>query len=343
MTIDEDTIIYKGVSFTIYDDGKITIKTGITLDKTSLTIKIVQGGTATQLLAATLTNITGTIEWKSSDETIAKVDNGTITAEKAGEVTITASCNGYDATCKVIVEEISPITTISLSLETATVGEGNTLQITATLNQDAQEDVVWESSDESIATVAPSQTDSKIAIVKGVIYGKTVTITAKNQKGDISKSCQITVTEVILQEGDYVRYNISYTDVYYDSYMYNADNGWRILSKQVNKTNSDLYDIKLISTGIPAGLYYYPNSEFKTNFEYDGTEEKIATPGRWAGNQDQRNAYAKDFYAPSDINNSNMYAAAGLYNNFTNIQLKAKPEDFDSNYYNFNNWSSIKK
>lgn len=139
-----------------------------------------------------------------------------------------------------------------------------------------------------------------------------------------------------------MQYNVSYTDMYYDAYTYNANNGWRILSKKVNETNESLYDIELISTGIPAKLYYYPNSDFKNN-EYNGT-----TVGKWAGTSAQRTAYANDFYLSrysnddNDYNNYNMYAAAGLYNNFEKIKFKENPASTDSSYYNYGLYKNIK-
>lgn len=45
------------------------------------------------------------IVWSSSDESIAEVDDGTVTAKAAGEATITASTNGKEATCRVTVSE----------------------------------------------------------------------------------------------------------------------------------------------------------------------------------------------------------------------------------------------
>ena len=45
------------------------------------------------------------IEWSSSDESVVKVDNGKITAIKAGKATIKARANGVEKTCDVTVKE----------------------------------------------------------------------------------------------------------------------------------------------------------------------------------------------------------------------------------------------
>ena len=77
-------------------------KKGITLSKTSLTLSV--GETAT--LTRTVTGYKKyTVQWSSSDKTVATVSKGKITAQKEGTATITARVKGtnYKATCKVTV------------------------------------------------------------------------------------------------------------------------------------------------------------------------------------------------------------------------------------------------
>lgn len=79
--------------------------TGVTLDKTSLTMA--PGETATLVATVAPENATDkSIKWSSSDDTVATVDqNGKVTAKKAGKTVIVALTNdGYKtATCKVTV------------------------------------------------------------------------------------------------------------------------------------------------------------------------------------------------------------------------------------------------
>lgn len=89
------------------NDGTVTGSfnwcTGVELDKTSLTFD----DWKTQTLMATMLTPSphgfDVVEWSSADESIAAVNNGVVTPMSKGTTTITASCNGYSATCEVVV------------------------------------------------------------------------------------------------------------------------------------------------------------------------------------------------------------------------------------------------
>ena len=162
----------------------VTVPTGsVTLDKTSLSLAV---GETAQLTAtvkpdnATDKNVT----WTSSDESVAKVANGKVTAVKAGKATITAKCGDKTAECVVTVTV--PTDSVTLDKTTLSLAVGETAQLTATVNPDNATDknVTWTSSDESVAKVA----NGKVAAVKA---GK-ATITAKC--GGKTTECTVTVT-----------------------------------------------------------------------------------------------------------------------------------------------------
>ena len=120
-------------------------------------------------------------------------------------------------------------------------------------------------------------------------------------------------TEVLdLQVGDYVKYNVTYTDVY-TGFEFTAENGWRVLDPGINNGDGTVSGLKLISTGIPAKLnYQYSNIQ---NKEYNGEY------GNWAGNVEQREQYTNEYSISISNNIYAIYAAAGLRYNFGKIKF----------------------
>ena len=165
---------------------KVTVGTpvtSITLDKTEL--PIIKGNTATLTVTVLPEDATDpTVTWSSSDEKIATVNGGVITAIADGEATITAKAGEKEATCKVTVS--TPVTSIALDKTELPIIKGNTATLTATvLPEDATDPTVtWSSSDEKVATV-------KDGVVTAVGDGE-ATITAK--AGEKEASCKILVT-----------------------------------------------------------------------------------------------------------------------------------------------------
>ena len=174
-------------------DDPIAVE-GITLDKTTATVE--EGATVTLTATVTPGNATDkTVTWSTSNEAIATVSGGVVTGVKAGEVTITAKAGDKSATCTVTVtakqsteDPDDPIAVEGITLDktTATVEEGATVTLTATVTPGNATDktVTWSTSNEAIATVSGG-------VVTGVKAGE-VTITAK--AGDKSATCTVTVT-----------------------------------------------------------------------------------------------------------------------------------------------------
>ena len=89
-------------------NGNSILVTGIELNQTTLSLRV--GRTAQLKATVTPENATDkTVTWKSSDTSVATVDeNGIVTAEGRGNATITASAgNGAEATCDVTVKKKS--------------------------------------------------------------------------------------------------------------------------------------------------------------------------------------------------------------------------------------------
>lgn len=158
---------------------------GITLNKNRLDLIIGDTETLTATITPADADPKEPITWTTSDETIATVDGGKVTAVKEGEATVTASSDGKSATCIVNVDYIH-VAEISLSTSEATLYAGESIILTANLSPDniTYKTVEWTSSDKGVATV---DADGKVdAIGKG-----TATITAKADGKEAA--CQLTV------------------------------------------------------------------------------------------------------------------------------------------------------
>ena len=171
---------------------KVTVKSGfvevtsITLDKTSLSLKVNQEETLTATVKPD--NATDkTVTWTSSNDDIATVKDGKVKGIKTGTATITAKAGEKTAKCTVIVTKGSiAVTSITLDKTSLSLKVNQEETLTATVKPDNATDktVTWTSSNTSVATV----NDGK---VKGIKAG-TAVITAK--AGSKSAKCNVTVT-----------------------------------------------------------------------------------------------------------------------------------------------------
>ncbi len=93
---------YDDVAVRFEKEAQNVPATGVTLDKTELSLKL--GETATLTATVEPDNAADkTVTWTTSAEDIATVENGTVTAHAAGTATITATCGNAKAECTVSV------------------------------------------------------------------------------------------------------------------------------------------------------------------------------------------------------------------------------------------------
>ncbi len=118
------------------------------------------------------------ITWTSSDEDVATVEDGVVTAKAAGTVTITATYGTAKAEITLTVVDYVTITAPT----TTTLLEEETLQLKAT----ASGTVTWSSSDDEIATVS---TTGLVTAVSGSAVKVTITAAC----GDATDSVDLTI------------------------------------------------------------------------------------------------------------------------------------------------------
>lgn len=170
----------------------------VSLSKTSITLT--EGDKETLTATVLPNNATDkTVEWSSSNTSVASVSNGTVTAIKAGTTTITVKTKdgGKTAACAVSVKtKVIAVTGVTLNKTELTLTEGNSETLSATVKPDDATDktVSWTSSD---ATVASVDDNGKVTAVKA----GTATITVKTKDGEKTATCKITVVPSSLSGG----------------------------------------------------------------------------------------------------------------------------------------------
>lgn len=190
----DKAVIVKG-NGTIYektDNVQISVSvTGVSLDKTE--IVLVEG--SSEKLTATVepTNATNkNVTWSSDHEAIATVDqNGTVTARRGGQATITVTTvdGSKTATCtvRVRIQIGEPVQSVGLNkTELALeVGKTGTLEAIVEPSDATNKNVTWSSSNPEVATVDNG-------VVTAVSAGEAI-ITVTTEDGAKTATCKVTV------------------------------------------------------------------------------------------------------------------------------------------------------
>ena len=134
------------------------------------------------------------LTWKSSNEKVATVKEGTIKAVGLGTATLTATSEdgGKTATCKVTVTDGKKhIESISLKTDSIEMkpGEGKTIYAEYNPSNVDDKTLYWKSSNEKVATI-------KEGYVKAVGEG-IATLTARSKDGNKTASCKVVVTDKV--------------------------------------------------------------------------------------------------------------------------------------------------
>lgn len=187
------TVSQQGVVKTV---GKGTALITVTLTNgTALTLRLFVTYPAASLSATSLTlnagssktlsvnNLKGrSVSWSSSDNNVATVRNGSVTAVRPGSCTITAALSdGTILRCKVTVSDPAALSKSRLTLN---VGQSHTLTVSGLFGRS----VSWSSSNNNIATVQNGKVTAK--------KPGSCTITAQVRNGKTLK-CKVTVSDPV--------------------------------------------------------------------------------------------------------------------------------------------------
>ena len=178
----------KSATCAVTVEKTIVAVTEVTLDRTSLTLKVNE----TFTLSATVAPENATdkaVKWTTSDSGVVRVSNGIVTSVGEGTANITAAAGGKSASCTVTVKnaepEFIPVDSVTLNRESLELKVDETFTLTALIApSDATEtEIIWNSDNASVATVADG-------IVTAVGVG-TANITAT--AGGVTAVCEIGV------------------------------------------------------------------------------------------------------------------------------------------------------
>lgn len=206
------TIIVQSVDSGVIDVCNVSVYQPVEQVKMNTNTMSVRKGTVFWLNAVALPEnaINKTIEWSSSDTSIATVDDsGMVTTLQPGECTIIATSKDTGVTDKCTVVVLEPVTGIYLNAPEATIYTGEKFVIIPTVEPvDADnKSVTYLSSDPSVATV-----DSN-GIVTGVSGGSAIILVTTSERGLVA-SMKITVYEFVTKitidnESDYINHGVT--------------------------------------------------------------------------------------------------------------------------------------
>ena len=133
-------------------------------------------GDSKEIIASLLpsdTTETSQIEWISSNNDVASVSNGVVTAKKAGSTIITARIGNISKSITVTVEV--PVEAIELNEDYISLNRGDSFELIGTVKPDdatINKDITYESSNEKVATVSSTGLITAIGSGDAIITAK---------------------------------------------------------------------------------------------------------------------------------------------------------------------------
>ena len=179
----------------LFSKDNIVPVTSVSLDKEYIGLKVGESKTLTAtVLPLDATN--KSLIWASSNETIATVVDGVVSAKKVGvaEITVTTKDGNKVAACQVEVtdSQVVNVSSISLNEESLDLSVGDVRTLVATVLPDnaTNKNVNWTSSDPTTVSVR----DGRLNALK---EGQ-ATITASTVDGNYTATCVVNVTTKVI-------------------------------------------------------------------------------------------------------------------------------------------------
>ena len=190
----------------------------VELNESQITLN--KGDTYNLIMSVTPDDFTDAVTWKSTDTDVVTVtETGVIKAVGTGTATIKLTVGNVSASCLITV--LQPVTSISLDRSSLSLDSADNYQLSAYIypSTASNKNVVWESSDPSVATV--DDNGMVTALKKG-----TTKITVKSTDGsNVSDSCTVTVknTTYVCDTVDKIESQHNYENECSDSWIYTIE------------------------------------------------------------------------------------------------------------------------
>ena len=212
-------------TFTVKDNSE-----EIVFEIDSKTLKLKPGSISPLSVSVNGTPISSGVRWASSNEDVATVSDGLVTAVNEGEADISATYNSQTVKCHVTVSNEAVEFTITVSPSAKSINVGESFDLVVETN-DPTAVVSFSSSNSQVATVSNS------GHVEGAKKGSAVITASANGK---SATCNVTVTEAVDPQKDAeVYFFLDYNNIDPDD-----ESGEKLLARVKWYRNQPLKDIK---------------------------------------------------------------------------------------------------
>ena len=256
------------------DTPKDVKVTGVFLDKHEVGLLVNQSTTISATVEpnnATNKNVT----WTVSDESIFSYSNGTITAKKKGEASLTVSTvdGNYRDVCRVTVSnEVIHVESISINKSSLSLYVGQTTYLTASVlpNNATDRTYSWSSNNTSIATI-----NDGLVEAKGV--GDAV-ITVTSTDGAHTDTCAITVSEAPEDVDEHIvddKYQLNDYGDYFE-YIDSSRDSKGLTAEYASLTKEEVYYSEgIFKANYQVGLYEFFNIKNKVDITINISNEEL--------------------------------------------------------------------